>query len=81
MERRKSEPSLASYMFWHRITGGITGIFWAVLMLATNTDGLGLLISHSSQPAINLIIFLIGWALTFQPIAVAVGCLASDGDT
>jgi hypothetical protein len=51
-------------------------------MPATNTAGPGSLISHSADPASNLII-LAGSALTFGPIAVAagIGRLASDGDT
>jgi hypothetical protein len=82
MERGKSEPNLIRYLLAHCITGGVTGLCWAIVMLATNTAGLGTLISHSAQPVFNSAIFLAGSAISFQPIAVAVaiGCLVSDGN-
>lgn len=82
MQRKEPEPNLVSYLLSHCLAGVVTGLFWAVLMLATNTAGLGLLIFDSAHPTTNLAIFLTGSAVTFQPIAaaVAIGRLASKRD-
>ena len=64
------------------MTGGIAGIFWAMLMLVTDTAGLATLISQSSSPAADFAIFLTGSAAAFQPLAVAaaIACLGPPGD-
>jgi hypothetical protein len=72
MERRKPELDLARYLLTQCIVGGITGLVWGIVMLATNAAGLGGLVSGSSQPAMNAALFLTEAALIFMPVAVAV---------
>ncbi len=79
MERKTPQPDIVCYLLTHCVIGGVVGICWGILMLATDTAGLGALVRGSAQPASTLIIFLAGSALTFQPIAFAfaIACLAS----
>jgi hypothetical protein len=82
MLHRKREPDFAKYLIRHCVTGGIAGIFWAMLMLVTNTAGLATLISQSSSPIADFAIFLTGSVAVFQPLAVAaaIACLGPPGD-
>jgi hypothetical protein len=82
MQHRKSEVDIAKYLLSYCVIGGAAGIFWASLMLATNTAGLATLISHSSSPATDFATFLTGSAAVFQPLAVAaaIARLGPPGD-
>ncbi len=84
MERKTLQPEIVRYLLTQCAIGGVIGVFWGVLMLATDTAGLGGLVTGSANPASTLIIFLAGSALAFQPIAIAVAvaiaCLAPAGE-
>jgi hypothetical protein len=82
MDRRKPKDNIARYLLKQAVAGGFVGLFWGVLMLLTNTAGLGELIRESSMPTALAAFFLIESALIFIPLAFAfaAGRLANGDD-
>ncbi len=78
MQQKEPTQSVVRYLAAHCVTGCIAGLTWGLLVLATDTAGIRELLSASSYPIANLVLFLLGSVVAFLPIvlAAAIGSLA-----
>ncbi len=69
---------MVPYFIAQGATGCGIGLVFGLLILATNTAGLGELVGTSSYPAATGALFLVGSVIVVLPvvIATAIGCLA-----
>ncbi len=78
MEHHDQPQAIVPYLMTHCVLGCVIGLFWGLLILATNTAGLRELLGSSPYPAATLVLFLLGAIISILPIvlAAAIGRLA-----
>ncbi len=78
VRHKDKDGSIPRYLLVNCVIGCVAGLFWGLVMIATNTAGLAALVSASSDPAAAYAIILAGSAAVMTPLgfAAAVGALA-----
>ena len=78
VRRQEKIPRIGPYLVAQCVVGGLTGLGWGLLILATDTAGLTGLVRTSSTPGATCVLFLLGSVIVFLPVvlATAIGALA-----
>jgi hypothetical protein len=78
VEQQKPTQAIGFYLIMQCVLGCIIGLFWALLILATDTAGIRGLLSASSYPAATFGLFVLGSIIAILPVvlAAAIGRLA-----